>query len=133
MGWETGITGFAEVLYALIERRGWSLREFAAKAKTQHTALSAIKAGTRPPPLKHMERWATVLGLDDKDREYFLDLAALACCPTRVLRMFEPGHAAHDVIRLAIENQALKRLHVVETGEPAEPVKSRRKSRRSPQ
>jgi transcriptional regulator with XRE-family HTH domain len=133
MGWESGLTGFAELLYALIERRGWSIREFASRAKTQHTVLSLIKAGTRPPPLKHMERWATVLGLDGKDREYFLDLAALACCPDRVLRMFEPGHPAHDVIRMAIENDLLRRRYAAETGEAYEPKKATRKVRRSPQ
>jgi len=132
MGWETGIVGFTEVLYALIQRRGWTLREFAEKAKTQHTVLSMIKSGSRPPPLKHMDRWATVLGLEGREREYFLDLAALACAPDRVLRMFEPGHPAYQAIRLAVENAALKKLRAAEAGEPYVPQKSPRKSRRFP-
>ncbi len=133
MGWETGLTSFGEVLYAHIGRRGWSLREFAEKAGTQHTALSAIRAKRRPPPLKHVERWATLLRLEGREREYFLDLASLACAPDRVLRMFEPDHPAFDAIRLAAENAALRRLHAAETGEPYVTKKSPRKARRSPQ
>ena len=108
MQWEKNLTTFGEKLYQLVERNDWSLRDFAAKIKYSHGNLSQIKTRNRPPPLKHVEHWADVLGLVGAEREYFLDLAALACCPPRVLRMFEPNHPAARAIQLAIKNDELK-------------------------
>jgi transcriptional regulator with XRE-family HTH domain len=133
MAWEKGIRQFGEVLYELIARKQLSVRAIAPRLGVSHSMLSHIHTGYRPPPLERLEKWADVFELEGKEREYFLDLAALACAPERVLRMFEPGHPAHDVIRMAVENQALRKLHAAETGEPYEPKKSPRKARRSPQ
>lgn len=133
MGWEAGLINFGEVLYQHIERTGSSLRSFAPRLGVSQSMLSQIRTGSRPPPLKRLEKWADTFDLSGKEREYFLDLAALACCPDRVLRMFEPGHPAHDVIRLAIENDLLRKQYAAETGEPYEPKKAPRKARRSPQ
>lgn len=133
MAWEKGIQQFGDALYRLIADKGLSVRAFAPQLGVTPGMLSHIRTGYRPPPLDRLEKWADVFDLHGKDREYFLDLGALACCPERVLRMFEPGHPAHQAIRLAIENEALKRLYAAETGEPYEPQKSPRKSRRSPQ
>ncbi len=132
MAWEKGIQQFGEVLYELIAHKGVSVRAIAPRLGVSHSMLSHIHTGYRPPPLDRLEKWAEVFDLSGKDREYFMDLGALACCPPRVLRMFEPGHPAHEAIRLAVENAALKRLYAAEVGEPYVPQKSPRKARRSP-
>ena len=133
MAWEKGIQQFGEVLYGLIAEKGLSVRAIAPRLGVSHSMLSHIHTGYRPPPLDRLEGWADVFDLHGKDREYFLDLGALACAPERVLRMFEPGHPAHEAIRLAVENAALRRLHVAETGAPYDAQKSQKRSRRSPQ
>lgn len=130
MPWEEGIQSFGELLYRLIKKHG-SIRGFAPKLGVNHSFLSHIHTGLTPPPLDRVEGWADTLGLEGKEREYFLDLAALACAPDRVLRMFEANHPAFDAIRLAIENSALKRLYAAEVGVPYVSDKSPRKSRRS--
>lgn len=132
MGWEKGLTSFGDVLYRHIEATGHSIRAYAPRLGVSQSMLSQIRTGLRPPPLDRVEEWAKTLNLSGKEREYFLDLAALACAPERVLRMFEPGHPAYEAIRLAIENDALRRLYAAETGEPYAPDKSQRKPRNLP-
>jgi transcriptional regulator with XRE-family HTH domain len=129
MTWESGLAQFGDKLRQLIDRRKLKLREFAAIVKCDHGSLSKIQNNKLQPPLKHVERWADVLGVEGAEREFFLDLAALANAPERVLRMFDPQHPAWEAIRLAAENQALKRA----ADEPSayEAAQQRRAKRRS--
>lgn len=106
--WLGKLTPFGDVLLHFVQRRGWSLREFADRVKYNQSNLSQIRLQRRPPPLKHMEQWADVLGLSATEREYFLDLAALACAPERVLKMFDPKHPGHRAIILAQERELLE-------------------------
>lgn len=132
MAWEQGIQRFGDLLYGLIARKNQSVRAFAPRLGVSHSMLSHIRTGYRPPPLERLEDWADVFGLEGKEREYFLDLGAIACAPPRVLRMFEAGHPAYEAIRLAIENDTLRKLRAAEHGEPYEAPKSPQKARRSP-
>jgi hypothetical protein len=124
MSWPNELTSFGDKLYQLIERKGWGVMEFSRRVKHDQPSISQIRAGTPPPPLKHVDHWADVLGLVGAEREYFLDLAALACCPPRVLRMFEPNHPAARAIQLAIEREQLK------VAEPSESYDAKPRSKR---
>jgi transcriptional regulator with XRE-family HTH domain len=103
MGWEAGLQDFGEFLFSRIKARGMSIRSFAAVSGIKHPMLHRIRQGKTSPPPDRLDQWAKVLGLVGAEREYFLDLAALASCPPRVLAMFKPGHPAKTAFRHAIE------------------------------
>ncbi len=129
MAWSDGITPFGEKLYALIARKGWSVREFATKAGTYQSNLSDIRRRKRSPPLHHVEAWADLLSVTGREREYFLDLAALECAPARVLAMFNPNHPAYEAIRVAIENDvSASRVADVGLSYEAKPRRSKRRT-----
>lgn len=103
MGWHSYLTTFGAKLDELIRRKEWSEEQFAAAVDDKQPHINAVKAGKRKPPLKGIDAWADVLGIEGAEREYFLDLAALTRAPERVLRMFEPSHPAQKAIRAAVE------------------------------
>jgi len=79
---------FAELLFERIERAGLSARSFARLVGKVPPRLSEIKNGRRLAPLKRIEHWAEVLGIKDKkERERFIDLAALTHVPERLQRL----------------------------------------------
>ncbi len=50
--------------------------------------VQQIREGTKTPPLREMATWATVLELNDHERQYFLDLAAIAHLPFETQERF---------------------------------------------
>jgi hypothetical protein len=43
--------------------------------------LSHVISGTRPPPVARLDAWIKALGLNEAEREHFLNLASLAWLP----------------------------------------------------
>ncbi len=60
--------------------------------------IQQIRQGTKTPPMKEMETWATALKLLGYERQYFLDLAAIAHLPEEVQTRFE--HMAEHARRV---------------------------------
>jgi hypothetical protein len=84
---------FGEALQAAIAAKGISVKSWAEKMiGSTHGQVFNVIAGRRTPPLDEVERWATKLGLEGRERQRFLDLAALAHLPieieARMLRTF---------------------------------------------
>lgn len=71
---------------AAIAKADLNQTSFAAKVGQKQQAMNAIIRGKRPPPLKHMDKWASALG-KAVDRELFLDLAHLEHCPERIQKL----------------------------------------------
>ncbi len=85
---------FADMVTTEVERRGWSMRDFASRAESTYTPdgaigyVSKILAGKTRLPAKKIERWADALRLDGDDRDRFIALAWLARSDERVEAMF---------------------------------------------
>ena len=76
------------LLFERMERAGLSARAFARLVGTVPPRLSEIKKGRRLAPLRRIEHWADVLGIKDKkERERFIDLAALTHVPERLQKL----------------------------------------------
>ena len=76
------------LLFDRMERAGLSARAFARLVGTVPPRLSEIKKGRRFAPLRRIEHWADVLGIKDKkERERFIDLAALTHVPERLQKL----------------------------------------------
>lgn len=52
------------------------------------TAISLVETNQRPPPLKHLKKWADALGLRDDERKRFLFEGELENAPGPVKRKF---------------------------------------------
>ena len=77
---------FGEYLVAALDKADLNQSAFAAKVGQKQQALNAIIRGKRPPPLKHMDKWVSVLGkIVDKDT--FIELAELEHCPERIRQL----------------------------------------------
>jgi hypothetical protein len=72
---------FGQCLQRAIVAIGLSRRAFAKKVAYSPTSMDAIVHGRRPPPRKHIERWARALELTGKAREEFIELGYLVHCP----------------------------------------------------
>ena len=55
--------------------------ESAERESSASAYLSKVLKGEAPPPLERIESWADALKLSGKERERFLDLAALGHLP----------------------------------------------------
>ncbi|TVR11102.1 MAG: hypothetical protein EA401_11745 [Planctomycetota bacterium] len=62
-----------------------SIRRFAVLTQQNATFVSQILREQRRPPLHRMEQWADVLRIYGQAREDFLNAAALAHAPQRVV------------------------------------------------
>ena len=131
MNWRGGIVPFGVVLHRLIKAKGWTIEAFAERVDDSQPNISAIKNGRRAPPLKKVERWAEVLGITGEQREFFMDLAALANAPKRVLNMFRRDHPAFQAMLILAERDTFMEARAAEKSEPYGAEKSARKSRRS--
>ena len=84
---------FGELLYQAIEAKGLSVRDFAATVGSSHRTLSAIHKGIRKPNLRHLDQWATALGLKGAARRQFLIAGNLTHTPPLIaaeyLRLIE--------------------------------------------
>lgn len=60
---------FPEQLAAVLKRKQWSQRAFAARIGVTQAFVSHLLAGRRRPPLDDLDRWMRVLhlGTDDAD------------------------------------------------------------------
>lgn len=74
---------FGEYLSAAITKAGYNQTTFASKVGQKQQAMNAIILGKRPPPLKHMRKWADVLG-NAVEKATFIELADLEHCPERI-------------------------------------------------
>jgi transcriptional regulator with XRE-family HTH domain len=90
---------FGELLRTLLARRNLSERSFAAVAKSSKSSISGIIMGSRTPPLAHTDAWCDVLGLRGQERQYFLDLAALAHLPQPARDRFQQLLADYRTIK----------------------------------
>lgn len=78
---------FGEYLADGLTKAGHTQTSFAKKVGQKQSAVSAIVLGKRAPPLKHMSRWAEVLG-KAVDRNVFLELARLEHCPSEIREQY---------------------------------------------
>ncbi len=85
---------FGELLYHLIGKAGMSVPEFAKLTGVHKTDLSAIRAGDRKAPAKHLDKWAKTLELKGAEKDRFLDLAAMDRVPERLRVLIEGLEAA---------------------------------------
>lgn len=79
-------SAFAGLLQQERTRRGLTGRGLARLLGASSAHVARITAGTRPPPLDAVERWADVLGLVGVDRRRFLVAALSAHAPASLLR-----------------------------------------------
>lgn len=75
---------FGDYLYELIHAAGMTVEQFAEEQGVYKSDLSAIRAGRRTVPEKHLNKWCKALGLTGAERERFLDLAAIDWSPERM-------------------------------------------------
>jgi transcriptional regulator with XRE-family HTH domain len=107
------VSAFAELLYQLVEERVGSLNEFARLVDYPQPTISQIRAGSRPVPLKHIARWATVLKIPENSPEWerFRDLASLTHLPDdearerieRVLFKWDDLKVRHEALRRQVD------------------------------
>lgn len=79
---------FGEYLAAAITKAGFTQATFAKKVGQHQQTINAVVHRKRVPPLKHMGRWADVLG-KAVDRAQFLELARLANSPDEIQELVE--------------------------------------------
>ncbi len=97
---------FGSALKAAIQAKGLSVNAWAEEVLGgTHGQVFNVIAGRRTPPLDEVERWATKLGLEGKDRQTFLDLAALTHLPVDVEARFLRILKEHD--KLLLDYQTL--------------------------
>lgn len=85
---------FHEYALALLQKRRLSIRKFASAVGNNPTFISQILRKQRRPPLKHMWKWVEVLELQGPVGDEFLDAAALAHTPERVVHLLrDKGHS----------------------------------------
>ena len=92
-------SGFGDILREKIEAKGWTLREFARRSRTNDALLSRVIRAKRHPPLARLEGWATALGLVGADRQEFLEQGRLTLCPPEIAAL---------VRQLRLENSRLR-------------------------
>jgi len=71
---------FASLLAKLLDRQGFSQRAFAREVGVIHSVINKVVNDLRPPP-EDFHAWADVLGLDDEERERFVEAGYLRMCP----------------------------------------------------
>jgi transcriptional regulator with XRE-family HTH domain len=74
---------FGEYLAEGLAKAGYTQSSFAQKVGQKQPAISAIVLGKRAPPLKHVSRWAEVLG-KVLDKSTFMELARLENSPLEI-------------------------------------------------
>lgn len=77
---------FGVLLQSHLARQGLSGAEFARRAGCSRSFPSSMMAGSFRPPSDEetLEAWATVLGLNEEERDRFVTLALLEHTPRRI-------------------------------------------------
>lgn len=99
---------FGELLRSHLDRRGLTLTAWAKQVACAHSLVSHITRGERTPPLDRMPAWADALKLQGKDRDQFMELAALAHAPARIHALVQ--ELRREVGELRKEQEEMQRL-----------------------
>jgi transcriptional regulator with XRE-family HTH domain len=90
---------FGEILREMIEAKGWTLREFARRSRTNNALLSRVIRGQRQPPAARLEGWATALELTGSERQEFIEQGRLALCPPEIVALVRQLRAENARLR----------------------------------
>ena len=111
---------------------GISLRDFAGSLGITPAYLSDIERGNRKAPLEHLEQIAVLLGLQESEMEFFIDLSGCSHSNwPEINEYLAKNKSARDFVRLARDKgmsgeeflQAVNKMIEESKGSEVEPGK----------
>jgi transcriptional regulator with XRE-family HTH domain len=97
------MSAFADVMKAALKRRDLSQRKFADLAECSGGFVCDVINDKRTPPLDRIMQWADALGLEDEDRQRFMDLAGIAHLPATIRPTFEQIYLNNRAIEAGVD------------------------------
>ena len=67
-----------------MQQAGMSVRQLARQSGASPAIISRVMRGQRRPPAKHIQTWASALGLSESEQESFIDAAIRDHCEPEI-------------------------------------------------